>query len=545
MNSALRRGIVLLCFAALLVGQDAAPINPPAQPAAGASSILPGADVAVIRIEGMIYDFTLDSLKRRVERAVAGGASAIVIELDTNGGLVESALKIAKYIKGDISVPTIAWVNNKAYSAGILIASSCDELVMSPASTTGDCAPIVPGSELAPTERAKQLSPILEEFRDNARRNGYDYAMFHAMCVLGVELYMVEHKDTGEQRIVNQADYAVMVEGTDPAQAATSPGAATQAAGAQTLPDIYGVAPDVAESDRGMWTKVRLLHDGKTLLTVNQDRAFDMRLAKSKSIRNTADLKVHLAANTVTPIAQTWSENVAGWLTSLPVRAVLILALMLGAYVELQTPGLGFPGAIALVALVLLFGAPYLIGLAEIWHVILFFAGVALLLVELLVLPGFGIFGIAGLVCMFTGLVLAVVPTSGGGPISLPPSEMVGRLQLSLIWTMLGIVAAFIGFYYIAKHFQSIPLLNRMILQSPDVVPAPATAGGGEAVGFGQVRVGDTGRAITGLRPTGRIDIDGQPIDVVTPGNWIDVGDTVKVIEVAGNRIVVDQVNGA
>jgi membrane-bound serine protease (ClpP class) len=541
MNSVLRRSIVLLCFAALLLGQDAASPDQPAPPAAGASKVLPGADVAVIRIEGIIYDFTLDSLKRRVERAIAGGASAIVIELDTNGGLVDSALKIAKYIKGDIPVPTIAWVHSKAYSAGILIASSCDELVMSPASTTGDCAPIVPGTELAPTERAKALSPLLEEFRDNARRNGYDYAMFHAMCVLGVELYMVEHKDTGEQRIVNQADYAVMVDGVDLDEAATSPGAAAQAAGAMTLPDIYGVSPEVAtEADRGMWTKVRLLHDGKTLLTVNQDRAFDMGLARSKSIRNTADLKLHLAAASVTPVPQTWSENVAGWLTSLPVRAVLILALMLGAYVELQTPGLGFPGAIALTALVLLFGAPYLIGLAEIWHIVLFFVGLVLLLIELLVIPGFGIFGIAGLICMLAGLVLAVVPTSGSGPISLPPSEMVGRLQLSLIWTMLGVVAAFIGFYNIAKHFKSIPLLNRMILQEPQVVPAGAAAGG-ESVGFGRVSVGDVGRAVTGLHPGGRVEIDGHLVDVVTSGGWIDAGTPIKVVEVAGNRIVVEQ----
>src|SRR5690606_33345982 len=178
-----------------------------------AAPILPaGNRVAINRIEGMIYSFTRDSLHPLVDRALAARATLIVIELDTNGGMVGPALEISRDIK-TLPVPTVAWIHNKAYSAGILIASAADRIVMSPASATGDCAPIVPGQELAPTERAKALSPILEEFRDNAGANGYDYALFHAMCVLGVEVYLVESVDTGARRLVNQADYAVMVQG--------------------------------------------------------------------------------------------------------------------------------------------------------------------------------------------------------------------------------------------------------------------------------------------------------------------------------------------
>src|SRR5690606_21899706 len=97
-----------------------------------------------------------------------------------------------------------------------LIASACDQIVMSPASATGDCAPIVPGFGIGPPGRAKALSPLLEEFRDSARAHGYDYTLFHAMCVLGVEVYRVRTPQTGEVRLVNQADYAVMVRGADP-----------------------------------------------------------------------------------------------------------------------------------------------------------------------------------------------------------------------------------------------------------------------------------------------------------------------------------------
>ncbi len=180
----------------------------------GSNIVLPsGSDIAVIPVSGLIYDFTFESLERRVDKALDGGASLIVIVLDTPGGVVTSALKISKYIK-TLNVPTVAWVHNEAYSAGIMLAAACDEIVMAKASATGDCAPIVPGMNLEPTERAKALSPILAEFRDSANANGYDYAMFHAMCVLGVEVYLVEKDDgSGERRLVNQADYAVMVLG--------------------------------------------------------------------------------------------------------------------------------------------------------------------------------------------------------------------------------------------------------------------------------------------------------------------------------------------
>jgi membrane-bound ClpP family serine protease len=202
------RPLLLLALLFLTLGQaevteqtfdQPQPVTPADK--AAAQTVTPGgANVAVIKIEGMIYGFTLESLKRRVERAMEGNASMIVLELNTPGGEVISALKIAKYIKGEITVPTVAWIHDSAYSAGILIASSCDRIVMSKASTTGDCAPIVPGTELAPTERAKALSPILEEFRDNARSNGKDFALYHAMCVLGVEVYLVENNRQAETR---------------------------------------------------------------------------------------------------------------------------------------------------------------------------------------------------------------------------------------------------------------------------------------------------------------------------------------------------------
>ncbi len=538
---------------------DPAQIPPSAMPTS--NIVLPsGSDIAVIPVTGLIYDFTYESLERRVDKALAGGATLIVIELDTPGGVVTSALKISKYIK-TLQVPTVAWVHNEAYSAGIMLAAACDEIVMSKASATGDCAPIVPGMDLAPTERAKMLSPILAEFRDSAQANGYDYAMFHAMCVLGVEVYLVEKNDgSGERRLVNQVDFAVMVNGDSPQDqpSATPPPATSPGTSLPAVDGVGAVTLSVAtDADRGAWRAVEVLpsrdkapggriHDGKTLLTLSQTRAQDIGLSKA-IIGSEADLKQHYRAATVVAIPQTWSEGLAAILTSWWVRIILIVVFLVGAYLEMQAPGLSVPGAAAAVALVLLIGAPYIIGLAEVWHILLFILGFIFVIVELVLMPTFGVLGVVGLMMMFMGVVLSVVPS---GPGWLPPPEMRQMMLSSMFVTFLGMVFSGVGFYYITKHFGKIPGLNRLILNT--VQPSAAAVGvdatgqpihisGDEVLGVGVIEIGHEGEALTELRPSGMARFGKNQIDVVSVGPFIEIGDTVRVVEVHGNRIVVDK----
>ena len=155
-----------------------------------------------------------------------------------------------------------------------MIAAACDQIVMSPASATGDCAPIIPAMEMAPDERAKALSPILEEFRDSARDNGYDFAIFQAMCVLGVEVYYVEHKQTGERRLINQVDYKLMVGGQ--AGSGSHAWSSYDRVDPNDPAQVGKAGREVAtDADLGMWQPVETLasgasvpegriHDGKT-----------------------------------------------------------------------------------------------------------------------------------------------------------------------------------------------------------------------------------------------------------------------------------------
>jgi membrane-bound serine protease (ClpP class) len=513
-----------------------------------AQAIGSGAVVAVVRIEGMIYGFTLESLKRRIDRARREGSEIIVLDMKTPGGVLDTSLKISKYLKS-LDEMTVAWINDEAYSAGILVASACNEIVMARHSATGDCAPISMGGSLGPREVKKALGPLLAEFRDNARTNNYPDVLFQAMCMEGVKVYRLRQKEGGRIRYVNEKDFHFMVNGIstlDPRQSESETSALEQDAVTEHIAQSVTAAAErsawVLDEDPGKSKPI--VYDGATFMTVTDSEAMELGLAGA-IVNDLVELKKHLSAGSVTRFCPTWSEGLAGWLTHPVVRGVLMMALLVGTYMEFQSPGLGFPGAVAALALIALIVAPHIVGLAEVWHAALFFIGLLLLAIELFVTVGFGLFGLFGLLFMVVGLILSIVPAQGPGPMPLPAPEMFDRLLQSALWMMLSIIGSFVGFYYLTKYFGSIPFLNRLILTVQGTAPggaavAMAAGSGSEALGAGTVTIGAEGRVVSFLRPVGQAQIDGMTVDVISAGDWIEVGKRVRVTEVLGNRIVVE-----
>lgn len=537
--------------------------GPGASGSAAAATVAPrrinlpsGGSAAYIRIEGMIDEFTPISLRRRVDRAmrVVPTPSVIVIEIDTPGGRVDAAMEIARFIRQDIHVPTVAWVTGQALSAGSLIATSTDHLVMSPSSTIGDSAVIQINmlAPQAPTVDAKMVSPWLAEYRDNAERRGYPFALLHAMVVLGVEVFLIE-RDTPagiERLLVNEADYLVMVEGLSVLEAERR----IEQRFAES--DLQGVgrptaqvSRDGGQDDRGQWTLVRRVHDGSTLLTLTQDEAVDFGLAASRDIRTEADLQslINAEPDAWIRVNQTWSESVARFLSGFWVRAILLGLFIIFAFIELQTPGLGVAGLFAMTALAGVVGAPLILGLAEVWHILLFFLGLALIAIELLVLPGIAVAGLAGVFFVVVGLVLMSVPNTGG-----PMTDSGSPLIASLISVLTGLGIGMMGLLLAARFYNEIPFLRHMVLTSPTGTTADGSLSesGAAADGAGQeaaalggafsgIRVGDEGVVTVTLRPVGRVRIGNRTVDVVCDGGWIDTGTRVRVVEVSGNHVVV------
>ena len=166
---------------------------------------------AVVVLQGEIDDYSRDTLMRRFANARAVGADTIILQIDTYGGLVTAGLDISRFIKQQSDLHTIAFIHNKAISAGAMISMACDEIVMEPVATLGDCAPIMLRSDgsmdaMPDAERAKMESPILDDFRDSAQRNGHDKLVAEAMVAVDRVVHYVQ-SPTGEKRFVNQADF--------------------------------------------------------------------------------------------------------------------------------------------------------------------------------------------------------------------------------------------------------------------------------------------------------------------------------------------------
>ncbi len=485
--------------------------------------------VAIVPITGVITDVTHDFIVGSVKDARAKGAEVIVFELDTPGGLVSSAMKICQYIK-NLDERTVAWVNPNAYSAGSMIAVACNEIVMAKFSSIGDSAPIMVGpggvQEIGETERAKQESPILKEFRESAELNGYPKALVEGMVRLGPAIYWIENPATGEKAFVKETELGFY--GLEPA-------------------DIVDKTDKPAEPNASGWRMIRKVHEASELVTLGRKEAIEYGFA-SRVVNDYGELAEHLGVSedAIVQYQPTWSERLAAVLSNPVFRGLLLIIILIAGYMELQTPGLGVAGAAALIGLALFLGGPMVAGLASVFDVALVIAGILLLAIELFVIPGFGFMGVAGLLCMFTGIVMSFVGPEPGRPLVPQLPYSLKQLETGVLVVLTSGVISVIIIAVLARFLGTLPLINKLILSTEQ------QAGGGRAVvsagvgGTGEpvtdLSVGETGVALGDLRPSGKAEFHQRVYDVNTAGGWIGTGAEVRVAEVTGSRIVVEEV---
>ncbi len=497
-----------------------------------------GDRVYVIPVHGEINDITAGFVKRCIDQAAAEGATTIVIDLETPGGGLKAAMDICTTIKSR-PIHTVAWVHHHAYSAGALISMACKQIVVAPNSAIGDCAPIAISTtgELVPlpdTERDKLVSPIRAEFRDSAEANGYPVSLSLAMVSLGPAVYRIKDTTSGAVR------YATATELVGYGLSTTS---VAQPAGATAASS----APPAAH-----WVIDKKVHDDRQLLTMSAAEAIDFGFAKAY-VADDAELMRYLQGDPahLRRFEPTWSEQLVPWLTSMPVRALLIVVFLIALFVEMSAPGLSLSGGIAVAALAILLGAPYLTGLADVMDILLVIVGLMLIAGEIFVLPGHLVLGITGIVMVFVGLVMTFVPKEAG-PNWIPQTPGAWTAMQSGIAIVLGSTAvAAVGMIILSRFLPRIPLFGGLVLQA--TLPggaALAGAGGGTvtapaateepAVGT-PLRIGALGRVTAGLRPVGRAEFEDQLTDVVTRGEWIDAGRRVRIIAIEGNNIIVTE----
>lgn len=487
--------------------------------------------VAVLPITGPIDQVTLWSLERRLKAVNEQKYDAVVLSLDTPGGEIDAMLDICLRIKSDAPANTVAWIHPKAYSAGTIIALTCREIVVAPGSVFGDAAPIaaMPGLGLQPLpvpERAKLESPILDELDAAAARRGDDPRLLHAFVVTGEELWLVERTSDGARRFADRKELETL--GIEPQANLSAP--SDKSARRPLTP----AALPIAAVDRGLFRLIETVDVDSRLLVVQSDEAIRWGLA-SQQVRDDKELQGFFGAETLTTFPESWTEALVRFLVSWPVRLVLIGAFVVALVIEGLHPGIGVAGAVAAGALLLLVGAPALLGLAEWWEILLVLVGIALVGAEVLVMPGTGVAGISGAVCIIVGLVASF---TGSDPTSAAER---GTLITASTTTVAGLFLGAILSWFASRWFRETKLFKRAVLSA-------SATGALEEPRLDGVAPPPTGTqcvADTDLRPAGRCIYAGELFDAQSTGEYISRGSTVRVVGRLGPSLIVERVDDA
>jgi membrane-bound serine protease (ClpP class) len=277
------------------------------------------------------------------------------------------------------------------------------------------------------------------------------------------------------------------------------------------------VDPDVAIAG--------VIDKGK-LLTLTTEEALTHKVADFRADTLEAVLaRLGLGEATVRRARPTWAETLVRFLTHPIVSSLLMTVGILGIIVEIRTPGFGVPGALGILSLGLFFWGHWLVRLAGWEELLLVGAGIVLLAIEVFVTPGFGIIGVLGLAALLGGLGLALV---GAGATGTAVVGAIGRVATSLL---VAIGAALI----LLRFLPRLPFGRRLILDTR----LAASAGYGSTPESDRAWLGKRGTVVSTLRPAGIADFEGERVDVVSEGDFIEAGAPITVIRADGNRIVV------
>ncbi len=267
--------------------------------------------------------------------------------------------------------------------------------------------------------------------------------------------------------------------------------------------------------------------DSTKLITLTSEEALKVNITDTiaNSIEEVQKYFGLENANVVT-LESNWAEDVVRFINHPIVSSLLIMLGLIGLYTEIKTPGWGVAGTVGVIALALFFGTSYILELASIIEILLFVIGVILLLVEIFVIPGFGIFGISGITLMVLGLFLGL----------LSDFKMIDWDIISI--AIVQLASVFVGssviIFFLLKYLPRTEMLNKLILKE-QVAAKSGYAAQPSLVDL----IGKEGIALTDLRPSGTALIESNRVDVVTEGDYIDRDSGIKVKSVEGSKIVV------
>ncbi|MGY8827518.1 MAG: NfeD family protein [Candidatus Latescibacterota bacterium] len=263
--------------------------------------------------------------------------------------------------------------------------------------------------------------------------------------------------------------------------------------------------------------------------TLTTEQALNYQMADETAETLDDVLRIYdLGDADIVKIELNWAEHVVRMLTNPVVTSILLAVAMFGLIAEVRTPGWGLGGTLALVALAIFFGSHLVVKLAEWQELALFAVGLGLLIVEAIAIPGFGIVGLVGIGAMLASIVITQL-----GDFQLWSIEEIAAVFARLSASMIG---AFVLSLIALRSLPKLAAFNRLVLNSETRASEGYVSSSRD---HDDQWLGKEGISITYLRPAGIALVDGERLDVVTDGEFIEAQQPIKIVEARGNRIVV------
>jgi len=471
----------------------------------------------IIDLQGPLTPRLANQFETMLNTAMEQGANWIGVRIDSGGGDLVASLQIATTVaKLDAnSVRTVAYVPAEAAGGAALVALACDSLVMHPAARLSASAVIaVAPHDAGRVDADEDARRVLPDRNADGDRNAelaaaktaireslaplaqQDWQLLAAMIEPELELARYRNKITGQQRWMS---------------------------------DDEAVAQEAVAN----WAKGEPLFGGEQAAAIDGTRAEQLDLA-THTVESFDELKKLYRLTEDPPVAKpNWALELIEALATPEFSIILLMAGFAGIYIELRTPGIGVGAFVGSVAILLFFWSKYLDGTAGWLEVLLFVAGISFMLMEIFVLPGFGIFGLGGGAMVIASLVFASLTF-------IRPSSERDMEELTSAVGMVAIAGAgMVACVLVSRRYlPEAPVLRSVVLAPPEPEER-ALLDDREALADYSHFIGRQGVAATHLRPAGKAEIDHQLIDVIAEAEPLDRGTPLEVVEAHANRVVV------
>lgn len=444
----------------------------------------------IVRLDGPIRSDKVNFIIKALDqRLTTGDINFVCLEIDSAGGSVSDSVRLAQYFAELVQrdVRTVAFVPRQARGDAAIVATACDQLVMRDTAILGGAG-----------EQTADGDHDAEDLRETIRGLAAGRARNWSLRVALVDPTLVVSRYVNErnQQVAHFSDEEVAEQETPEAWQRTGEAIATRQGIDGATAEKLGLAQFLAQ-------------DVDELQQIYQWQSQPERLHAN------------------------WAHLLIEQLARPEISSFLLFVAFFALMFELMTPGIGLPGFISAVCFLLFFWAHVLHGTAGTLEILLFVGGIAFIAIELFALPGFGVFGIGGVLMVVSSVILAsqtfVIPRN---------AYQLEQLPQGLFMVIAAGAGVVISLAVFRRYLHKAPIVNRMLLEPPHGDEL-TELGRRESLAMFDHLLHKRGKTLTPLSPAGKARFGDQYVDVISDGDFLPRDVDVYVVETSGSRVVV------